>query len=154
MSEVDMHRQILDEKENRINELNVEIQKQHMMMMDDARDASILYAMLSHFVVRAVERGDYDAVKQALEYAYNDTGLDWDIIAEAVERMGVCDPEFCQREFLVTVTVPVSVSVVVHATSDENAEDEARNEIDSNGLDNYYMEFDLWNNADFYVEES
>lgn len=153
-SVTDMQSEHTEVLQNRITDLQQEIIKYQRMINDEATDNSIILAMLQHFTTRYSEQGRFDEVQDALEWAHDDTGLDWDVIAEAVDRMGICDPELCKRPYRVIVTVPVTVTVEVLATSEVNAEEEAQNEIDSNGLDCYYMEYDLYHSADFEVEES
>lgn len=131
-----------------------EIIKYQHMVRDEARDHSIMLAMLQHFVTIAIERGNHDMIRDAIEFVYDDTGIEYEDIAEAVERMGICDPdEYCKKNYIVTATVPVEVSISVQAFSHSDAEDMATNEIDMNGLDNYHMDYDIWQ-AEFYTEEA
>lgn len=158
---------VTDFTQERINALNntianlernmidarAEIIKWNRLADDASRDCSIVLAMVQHFVTLAVERGDHTMIRDAVEYAHDDTRLEYDVIAEALDRMGVCDPdEYCKHEFRVQVTVPVSVTVDVVAFNETDAEEIAQNMIDMDGLDDYHMEYDVYYNADFYVE--
>lgn len=138
--------------EERLNNAQAEIVKYQRMMQDEARDASIMLAMLHHFVTRCVERGETNSIKYALEFAHDDTGICWDSIAEAVERMGICDPTLCKQDFNVHITIPVTVSISVQAFDEADAEEQALSELECNGLDNYYMDYNSYD-ASYEVEE-
>ena len=151
----------MDIVENPINTLNIELNnaraeiiKYERMHNDSYQDHQVMLHMLQHFTMMFVERGQEDIIKDALEYAYDCTTSDWEELAEIVDRLGIADPALCQRQYNVTVTVPVEVTVNVFATSPDDAEDRAKEEIDSNGLDNYHMEYDVYYSADFDVEEA
>ena len=149
----DMQSEHVEVLEKRLADAQQEIIKYQRMVQDEARDHSIMLPMLQHFTTRLTERGEFEQIQDALQYAYDDTGIDWDDIAEAVDRMGICDPDLCKREYNVRVTIPVEITVSVQATSYENAESVASDEVEYNGLSDYYMEYDLWN-AEYYVEEA
>lgn len=149
MVSADHHRELIDAKDARIKELQHEITKVSEAIISESRDCSVLLNVAQYFVVRAIERGDYDQIRDALRAAKDDTGLYAGEIAEMVERLGLCSRDMVVQEYEVTVTVPVTVTVQVEAYDDESAEDAAKDEIESNGLDNYYMDID-WYNVEIY----
>ena len=131
-----------------------EIIKYQRMHEDSVRDHEIMMHMLHHLVTVFVERQNEDIVSDALEYAHGSSGYDYEVIAEIVDRLAICDPALCEREYTVSVTVPVTVSLSVRATSASEAEERAHDEIDMNGLDNYQMDYSLSYDAEFYTEEA
>ena len=130
---------------DRIAELLREVELRQGMVLDSERDISVLLNVAQYFVVRAIERGDYDQIREALKAAKDDTGLYAGEIADMVERLGLCSRDMVVQEYEVTVTVPVTVTVSVEAYDDESAEDAAKDEIECNGLDNYYMDVNWYN---------
>ena len=48
------------------------------------------------------------------------------------------------REYCVTITIPVTVTVHVEAANEDDAEEQARDEIDMNGVDNYNMDYNTY----------
>ena len=153
MVSADHHRELIDAKDARIKELETEIVKFHRMVEDESRDCSVLLNVAQYFVVRAIERGDYQQIRDALREAKDDTGLYAGEIADMVERLGLCSRDMVVQEYEVTVTVPVTVTVQVEAYDDESAEEAAKDEIESNGLDNYYMDIDWYRMETYEVNE-
>lgn len=153
MVSADHHRELIDAKDARIAELQREVTLRQGMVIDSERDISVLLNVAQYFVVRAIERGDYDQIRDALREAKDDTGLYASEIADMVERLGLCSRDMVMQQYEVTVTVPVTVTVQVEAYDDESAEDAAHEEIESNGLDNYYMDIDWYNMETYEVNE-
>jgi len=149
MVSADHHRELIDAKDARIRELENTIIGQSGLLSAESQDCSVLLNVAQYFVVRAIERGDYDQIRDALREAKDDTGLYACEIADMVERLGLCSRDMVVQQYEVTVTVPVTVTVQVEAYDDESAEDAAKDEIESNGLDNYYMDID-WYRMDVY----
>jgi hypothetical protein len=54
-----------------------------------------------------------------------------------------------RREYDVSVTLPVSFTVRVNARSEDEAEEQAADDFVSNGLENYYLD---WNSYDAEYE--
>lgn len=153
MVSADHHRELIDAKDARIAELQREVTLRQGMVIDSERDISVLLNVAQYFVVRAIERGDYDQIRDALRAAKDDTGLYACEIADMVERLGLCSRDMVVQQYEVTVTVPVTVTVQVEAYDDESAEDAAKDEIESNGLDNYYMDIDWYRMETYEVNE-
>lgn len=153
MVSADHHRELIDAKDARIAELRHEVAKVSEAIISESQDCSVLLNVAQYFVVRAIERGDYDQIRAALKAAKDDTGLYAGEIADMVERLGLCSRDMVVQEYEVTVTVPVTVTVQVEAYDDESAEEAAKDEIESNGLDNYYMDIDWYNMETYEVRE-
>lgn len=81
--------------------------------------------------------------------SYTDTAL-----TEVLEYHEAVPEGWLSREYYVTVTLPVSVCVTVKARNEGDAEEMAQDEIDSNGLDNYDMDYNLYYDAEYSVEEA
>lgn len=75
-------------------------------------------------------------------------------VEEVLEYHEAVPEGWLSREYYVTVTVPVSVCVTVKARNEGDAEEMAQDEIDSNGLDNYDMDYNLYYDAEYSVEEA
>ena len=135
-----------------LNNARAEMLKYERMHNDSYQDHQVMLHMLQHFTTMFVERRQEDIIKDALEYVYDSCSLDWDVIAEVVERLGIADPDLCKKDYLVTMTIPVNITVSVQAISESDAEEEARNEVDMRGIEDYHMEYDAWD-CDIYAEE-
>lgn len=153
MVSADHHRELIDAKDARIRELENTILEQSGLLSAEAQDCSVLLNVAQYFVVRAIERGDYDQIREALREAKDDTGLYAGEIADMVERLGLCSRDMVVQEYDVTITVPVTVTVRVEAYDDESAEDAGKEELECNGIDNYYMDIDWYNMETYEVNE-
>ncbi len=146
---LDQHRELIEAKDARIRELESAFDSLRHETMNESRDCSVLLNVAQYFVVRALERSDYDQIREALREAKDDTGLYAGEIADMVERLGLCSRDMMAQEYDVTITVPVTVTVRVEAYDDESAEEAGRTEVEARGLDSYYMDID-WYNAETY----
>jgi hypothetical protein len=127
--------------------------KHQRMIEQGARDMSIVYAMCEHFITRCVQRGDTDEIRQAVRWALDDTGIEPRVVRDFLDTSGLTDPAYTVCEYNVIITVPVTITLSVEASSDDEAEEFALNEAESNGLDSYYNEVD-WYRAEIYDVES
>ncbi len=109
---------------------------------------------LNRVFLAFIERGDYDQIREALREAKDDTGLYAGEIADMVERLGLCSRDMVVQEYDVTITVPVTVTVRVEAYDDESAEYAGKEELECNGIDNYYMDIDWYNMETYEVNEA
>jgi hypothetical protein len=153
MVSADHHRELIDAKDARIRELENAFDALRHETMNESQDCSVLLNVAQYFVVRAIERGDYDQIRDALREAKDDTGLYAGEIADMVERLGLCSRDMVVQEYDVTITVPVTVTVRVEAYDDESAEDAGKEELECNGIDNYYMDIDWYNMEAYEVNE-
>lgn len=153
MVSADHHRELIDAKDARIRELEGAFDALRHETMNESRDCSVLLNVAQYFVVRAIERGDYQQIRDALREAKEDTGMYAGEIADMVERLGLCSRDMVVQEYDVTITVPVTVTVRVEAYDDESAEDAGKAEVESNGIENYYMDIDWYNMETYEVNE-
>jgi hypothetical protein len=66
-----------------------------------------------------------------------------------------CVPEgWLQREYYVTVNVPVSVCLTIVAKDAQDAEEIARDLLEGNGLESYDMEYNSYYDGEYTVEEA
>ena len=66
-----------------------------------------------------------------------------------------CVPDgWLTREYYVSVTVPVTVCLTVTAKNAEDAEEMARDDLESNGIEYFDMEYNTYYDADYSVEEA
>jgi hypothetical protein len=149
MVSADHHRELIDTKDARIRELENKILDQNATINRESQDCSVLLNVAQYFVVRAIERGDYQQIRDALREAKDDTGLYAGDIADMIERLGLCSRDMMISDYEVTITVPVTLTVSVEATDEDAAEEAAKEEIESNGIDNYTLDVD-WYNMDTY----
>jgi len=106
--------------------------------------ASVLYNIMNegilekHHLDDAIDKASYesDKVIQVLQYH------------EAVPN------ELLTREYYVTITVPVSICITVTAPNEDMAEESARDEVENNGIEYYDMEYNIYYNAEYSVEEA
>lgn len=136
-----------------VGTLKDEIRKYQRMLQDEARDMSIVYAMCQHFITRFTEEYNSYEIRDAIMYAYKDTGVSMFQIAEFLDRSGLADSSMCLTDYTVHMTIPVVISVRVQAADEDEAYEAALEEVDSNGIDNYHMDYNTYD-IDYDVEEA
>lgn len=142
MVSIDHHRMLVDTKDARIADLQVEANKFHQMAHDSERDLSVTLNMVQYFVVRAIARGDYHEIREAVHAAMADTGISGGSMCEIVERLGICSVDMVSRDYNVTIRVPVEITVTVDACDEDAAEQVAKDQLEQEGLELYYMDVD------------
>jgi hypothetical protein len=112
-------------------------------------DASILLPIVNYLFIRLVEQGKTHEIVDSVDASVSDTGIDFHQTLNALERMGVpMDPTWFEREYNVTFVVPVSVTVMVEASTAGRAEMEATDALDRNGLEAYMMDYSVHYDAE------
>lgn len=121
----------------------------------EAQTISILVPLAQVLMTRAIETNDSDLIRQALDAVLSDTGVSISLIDDTLANTGILGNahEYLVREYTVSVTLPVTLTLMVEASSYDDAEDEAINQLDMNGLDGYYLEYNA-SDGDFYIEEA
>jgi len=111
-------------------------------------DTSILSAIIYFFVDNyEIERENLNAAIEASSYeAYKVR----DVLAyhEAVPE------DMLVRQYEVSITVPVTVCISVEAVDEDTAQQMASDDVESNGLEWYSMEYNIHYDAEFSVEEN
>lgn len=149
---------IVNDVEYGVDEVRNLVTNHEMMVRGYARldnEVSMLVAMLNYVGnVRycidddeggwseVVDECAGDATSHAIE-EYRDVLISHDIVPET---------RF-EREYHVHVTIPVTITLSISATDEREAEEKAQNEVEMNGLDQYYPEYNLYYDAEFHVEE-
>ena len=120
----------------------------------EAQTISILVPLAQVLMTRAIETNDSELIRQALDAVVSDTGVSVSLIDDTLASNDILGNahEYLVREYTVSVTLPVTLTLTVEASSYDDAEDEAINQLDMNGLDSYYLEYNA-SDGDFYVEE-
>jgi hypothetical protein len=111
-------------------------------------DTNILASVLYNLV------NEYGIERHHLADAMESCSYENDKIIQVLQFHEAVPNELLTREYYVTVTVPVSVCVTVTANDPRQAEEIATDEVDTNGIDNYHMEYDLCYMAEYEVEEA
>ena len=107
-------------------------------------DTNVLASVLHYYVTTV---GDKTILHDAIEQA------PYDDVAGTLEYHDAVPEEWLTKDYEVTVTVPVSVTLVVTAANVDAAEEAALSEIESNGLDYYTLDYDLYD-VYYNVEEA
>ena len=154
MSDLVVGTDVVKDYQERVKDLERRLSEAHMTAERAGDDGSILLPLAQEFITRALERGDHDAIRGALQAIIKDTGIEPDDIAESLHRQGVLSgaSEYMNRRFIVSVTVPVMLTIEVDAVDYSTAEDIASECLYNDGIDSYSYDTDYYN-AEYYVEE-
>ena len=138
--------------EERLAAAQAQIVKYQRMVDDVATDMSVVYAMCEHFITYFTKEHSTYHIRDAVRWAYDDTGISLAYIKEFLARTGLTDPEYCTTEYNVHMTIPVMITIRVDALDEDDAQDVALGELDSNGIDTYNMDYNTYD-IDYDVEE-
>jgi len=153
--EVDHHNAMIAERDAEIARLKADLSETRILNAKNTEDATVLLAIVQHFYTDCVERGDSQMFVDAVKYAIDQTEVDVPYMLDHITRLGfTVDEEAFTREWRVTIVVPVTISVTVEATNEDNAEVLAVAEVENYGIDKYHMDYDLgWDCEATNVEE-
>ena len=143
-----------------------------LLEASDARYAEVkaeLDRQVSLLVIRE-ERyvSQTDILARMLNYTYDTFGLEKQHLDDAIANMpehtdrvrdvleyhDAVPSRLLKREYEVSVTVPVTVCISVEAVDEDTAEELARDEVESNGIEYYGMEYDIYYDAEYSVTEA
>jgi len=111
-------------------------------------DANILASVLHHiFLQQGLYREDLD--KAVAESSYETSK-----VLSVLEFHDAVPENMLQREYYVSVTVPVTVCLTVEAFDEDTAEEMARDSLENNGIEYYEMEYNTYYDAEYSVEEA
>ena len=105
--------------------------------------ASVLFNVIED---TCVSSGDVD---NAIDRLLNNMSIERDVVVDILEHHDAMPEGLLRREYDVSVTLPVSFTVRVNARSKDDAEEQAMDDVESNGLDHYYLD---WNSYDAECE--
>lgn len=129
---------------------SVSVQRQNQIeRLDDKyrTDTNILSALLYHII-----QGTGASDAYLTEFCNQSSYEGWRV-REVLTYHEACPADWFMREFRVSVTVPVTVCLEVDAACEEDAEEMARDSVECNGIESYDMDYNLYYDAEFYVEE-
>ena len=155
MSDLVVGTDVVKDYQERVADLERRLAEVNATAWRASEDGSILLPLAQEFILRALERGDHDAIRGALQAIIEDTGIDPSDIAESLYRQGVLSnaDEYMNRRFIVTVTVPVTFMMEVDAMDYSCAEEMASEGLYNEGIEGYSYDTDYYN-AEYYVEEA
>jgi len=145
--------------DERVAELEHLLEKAHadhagvMRMYENANaryldDTNILASVLYNIMHECgLDRNNLDDAMVNCNYTV-------DKILQVLQFHEAVPNELLSREYYVTVTVPVTVCLTIEAVDEQTAEDIARDELESNGLEYYNMEYNTYYDGDYSVEEA
>jgi hypothetical protein len=113
-----------------------------------ARNTDILSRMLNY---------TYDTFgleKQHLDDAIANMPEDMHRVRDVLEYHDAVPAKFLEREYYVSITVPVTVCLTVNATDEDSAEEQARDDVESNGIEYFDMEYNTYYDAEYSVTEA
>ena len=125
------------------------LEQQIKAVRSNAHDETSMLSGIIYFLLSECGLEQHHLDQAIAASSYTDMAL-----TEALEYHEAVPEGWLSREYYVTVTVPVSVCVTVRARNEGDAEEMAQDEIDSNGLDNYDMDYNLYYDAEYSVEEA
>lgn len=123
-----------------------------------SQDLSLIAPMVKSFVDRAMIQADYESIVDYAREAIDDTGIDIDAAIEIYETYGIdLDRSDFSRDFEVSVTVPLYVSMCVSAVDEDSAEEMVQEILDSMWIsdivNSYSVDFDSFNVSFDSVQE-
>jgi 6-phosphofructokinase len=142
--QVDHHNAMIAERDAEIARLKADLSEVRVTNAKNSEDASILLAIVQHFYTDGVDRGDHQPFVDAVQFAIDDTGIPTLDMLDHIARLGfTVDEDVFERDWNVTIVVPVTVCLTVQATNPQDAGDLAMEEVDSYGIDKYHMDYNM-----------
>jgi len=144
-----------DERVAELEHLLEKAQENHagvMRMYENAnaryqKDTNILAGIL-HYTYDSL-RLEQHHLDDAVAYVPEDT----DKVLSVLQFHEAIPSNLLQREYEVSMTIPVTITVKVTASNEDQAEEIAADEVECNGVDCYYMDYDLHYGVDYEVNE-
>ena len=111
--------------------------------------------VLAGMLHNVVEDSDLSAaaVDQAIDRLLNYMSIERDGIIDILEINDALPEGLLRREYDVEITLPVTFTVRVNARNEDDAEKVAMDEVECNGLDNYYLDYNVSYDAEYRVYE-
>jgi hypothetical protein len=143
-----------------------------LLEASDARYAEVktqLDRQVSLLVLREEQYASHtDILSRMLNYTYDTFGLEKRHLDDAISSMpedmhrvrdvleyhDAVPSELLKREYHVSITVPVTVCLTVEATDEDSAEEQARDDVESNGIEYFAMEYNTYYDAEYSVMEA
>lgn len=99
----------------------------------------------------------YDAFgleKQHLDDAISSMPEDMHRVRDVLEYHDAVPSGLLKREYHVSITVPVTVCLTVEAVDEDSAEEQARDDVESHGIEYFDMEYNTYYDAEYSVTEA
>ena len=148
---VTMYDERVAELEHLLEVANKEIAT-HESMKDFAtqryNDDTNMLANVLYFIVDSC-----NISREQLSDAIENSSYEADRVRRTLEFHDAIPDGLMYREYCVSVTVPVTVHLTLEAIDADEAEEKAQDELDSSGLEVYQMEYNVYYDADYHVEE-
>lgn len=149
---------VSNNNENRIAELEQELDKakrlyesaeRHRQNTDKrwSTDTNILAGVLLRVL------SDNGMQREHLDNAIHSIPEDDTVARDVLSYHEAAPDGWLTKDYEITITLPVTITLSVSASDEDTASDMARDELECNGLEAYSMEYNVYYDADFYVEE-
>jgi len=145
-----------DERVAELEHLLEKAQENHagvMRMYENANaryldDTNIIASVLHHIFLQQ------DLCREDLDKAVAESSYETSKVLSVLEFHDAVPDNMLQREYYVTITVPVSICITVTAPNEDTAEESARDEVENNGIEYYHMDYNTYYDAEYSVEEA
>lgn len=101
--------------------------------------------IISHILSELIEQEDINTAQ------INDILVDMtykrDAVINVLDKHNIVPEHWFVHDYEVTVTVPVSITLTVEASNDDEAEEAALQNVEVNGLEAYDMSYEIYYNA-------
>ena len=111
-------------------------------------DTNILASVLHHIFLQQ------GLCREALDKAVAESSYETSKVLSVLEFHDAVPEDMLQREYYVSVTVPVTVCLTVDAVNEEAAEEMARDDLENHGIEYYHMDYNTYYDAEYSVEEA
>jgi len=95
-----------------------------------------------------------DLCREDLDKAMSESSYETSKILSVLEFHDAVPDNMLKREYYVSITVPVTVCLTIEAFDEEAAEEMARDDVESNGIEYYDMEYNTYYDAEYSVTEA
>jgi hypothetical protein len=144
-----------DERVAELEHLLEKAQENHAGVMRMYEDANARYLddtnILASVLFRILDENGLDS--SHLYSAIDEQSYNKDKVISVLEFHSAVPDDILKREYEVSMTIPVTITVKVTAIDEERAEEIAVDEVECNGVDCYYMDYDLTYGVDYEVNE-
>ena len=111
-------------------------------------DTNILASVLHHIFLQQ------DLCRENLDKAVAESSYETSKVLSVLEFHDAVPENMLQREYYVSITVPVTVCLTVEAVDEDTAEEMARDDLENHGIEYYHMDYNTYYDAEYSVEEA
>jgi len=95
-----------------------------------------------------------DLCREDLDSAVAESSYETSKVFSVLQFHDAVPENMLQREYYVSVTVPVTVCLTIEAFDEDAAEEMARDSLEGNGIEYYDMEYNTYYDAEYEVTEA